>query len=348
MKWLSIVFLCIVMCYQLLGQETSMPKIIYLNGPSSSGKTTIAKTLQESFSEPYLHLGIDKIIGFMPWKINNWEGGVAPLGFSWEPAKDPTGHPIYQIKAGPYAKKITRTLKDIAHLLAAHGYNLIIDDVAFGAIEVEEWKSALKNYDVLYVGITTPLEVLEQREQSRGDRFLGSARGQYFKVHENVAYDLEIDTYSHTIEANVAKIQAALSKKFSTGGSMVSGEMEKRKIVESYLSLYNTFQIPQMVDLFADDCIFQNVTNGSVAVETHGKEELMRLAKQGASVFKERKQSATNWIIEKNKVTVEIDYEATLAQDLPNGAKKGTHLKLKGVSIFEFQSGKIKRLVDIS
>ncbi len=56
----------------------------------------------------------------------------------------------------------------------------------------------------------------------------------------------------------------------------------------------------------------------------------------------------TNWIIGKNKIAVEIDYEATLAQDLPSGAKKGTRLKLKGISIFEFQSGKIKRLIDFS
>jgi chloramphenicol 3-O phosphotransferase len=207
-------FLCVVLWYQLLAQETSVSKIIYLNGPSSSGKTTLAKELQESFSEPYLHLGIDKIIGFMPQKINNWEGGPAPLGFSWEPAIDPTGHPIYQIKAGPFAKKITRTLKDVARLLASQHYNLIIDDVAFGAIEVEEWKSVLKDYHVLYVGVVTPLEILEQRERARGDRFLGGARGQYFKVHENVAYDLEIDTHAHTIEENVAKIRDALSTKY--------------------------------------------------------------------------------------------------------------------------------------
>jgi chloramphenicol 3-O phosphotransferase len=52
-----------------------MSKIIYLNGPSSSGKTTIAKALQDSFYEPYLHVGIDKMIGFMPAKVNDWQGG---------------------------------------------------------------------------------------------------------------------------------------------------------------------------------------------------------------------------------------------------------------------------------
>lgn len=82
-----------------------MAKIIYLNGPSSSGKTTLAKALQEKLKEPFLHLGIDKIIGFMPEKINNWQGDYAPLGFSWEKDKDPTGHTIYNLHTGPFAKK---------------------------------------------------------------------------------------------------------------------------------------------------------------------------------------------------------------------------------------------------
>lgn len=190
-----------------------MTKIIYLNGPSSSGKTTLAKALQEALLEPYLHVGIDKIIGFMPAKINNWEGGSAPLGFSWEAATDPTGHPIYNIHVGPFAQKVARSLKDIAHLLASQNYHLIIDDVAFGAIEVEEWKKTLKNYKVIYVGVTAPLEILEERECARGNRFVGSARAQYFKVHENVSYDLEIDSHLETLDTNVKRILRALSEK---------------------------------------------------------------------------------------------------------------------------------------
>jgi len=190
-----------------------MPKIIYLNGPSSSGKTTLTKALQEILPEPYLHIGIDKMIGFMPNKINNWEGGTAPLGFSWKAAEDPTGHPIYEIQVGPFAKKIIRSLKDIALLLASQHYNLIIDDVALGAIQVEEWREILKSYQALYVGVIAPLEILEEREQARGDRFFGSARAQYFKVHENVSYDLEIHTHAQTLEENVRKVLAALSNK---------------------------------------------------------------------------------------------------------------------------------------
>ena len=90
---------------------------------------------------------------------------------------------------------------------------MIIDDISWGE-EVVEWKETLNNYTVLYVGISTPLDILEQRERSRGNRFLGSARGQYYQVHENVTYDLEIDTHAQTIEENVKIIQQSFLKKF--------------------------------------------------------------------------------------------------------------------------------------
>lgn len=214
MKTITYFLLCTFFVFTLTAEEQPTTKIIYLNGPSSSGKSTLAKALQEAFSEPYLHIGIDMIIGLMPAKINDWEGGPAPLGFSWVPAKDPTGHPIYQLHMGPFAEKIKRTYIDVVLLLASQHYNLIIDDIAFGAPDVNAWKWALKNYDVLYVGVRTPLEVLEQRERARSDRLLGGARGQHLKVHENVTYDLEIDTHKHSVEENVRKIQDALSKKF--------------------------------------------------------------------------------------------------------------------------------------
>lgn len=50
-------------------------QIIYLNAPSSSGKTTLARALQHAFDDLFLHVGIDKIIGWMPEKVNDWTGG---------------------------------------------------------------------------------------------------------------------------------------------------------------------------------------------------------------------------------------------------------------------------------
>lgn len=68
-----------------------MPKVIFLNGPSSSGKTSIAKALQYLLPEPYMLLGIDKMISMMPEHLNNWQGKKVERGFWWQQDIDVTG-----------------------------------------------------------------------------------------------------------------------------------------------------------------------------------------------------------------------------------------------------------------
>lgn len=105
-------------------------QIIYLNGPSSSGKTTLAKALQQAFDTPFLHIGIDKIIGWMPEKVNDWTGGEAVLGYSWKESYDEAGNPIQELQIGPYAKKIGKTFQEVILALARMGHHLIIDDIS--------------------------------------------------------------------------------------------------------------------------------------------------------------------------------------------------------------------------
>jgi len=120
-------------------------QIIYLNGPSSSGKTTLAKALQHAFNEPFLHIGIDKIIGWMPEKVNDWTGGEAPLGYSWKKSQDEDGNPIQELQAGPYAQRIGKTFREVVLALAKMGHQIIIDDVSFGKNQVDEWRESLKH-----------------------------------------------------------------------------------------------------------------------------------------------------------------------------------------------------------
>ena len=46
-----------------------MSRIIFLNGCSSSGKTSISKAIQEISSSPWLHMGVDTFIGMLPSKF---------------------------------------------------------------------------------------------------------------------------------------------------------------------------------------------------------------------------------------------------------------------------------------
>lgn len=192
-------------------------QIIYLNGPSSSGKTTLAKGLQHAFDDLFLHVGIDKIIGWMPEKVNDWTGGIAPLGYSWKKSADESGNPIQELQVGPYAEKIADTFQEVVLLLAKMGHHLVIDDVSFGKRQVDEWKALLKNFKVLWVGVNAPLSILEQREKERGNRIAGSARGQFHKVHADATYDLEIDTHHATLVENVEKIRSLASTSENQG-----------------------------------------------------------------------------------------------------------------------------------
>lgn len=182
-------------------------QIIYLNGPSSSGKTTLAKALQQEIDVPFIHIGLDRVIGMMPDKLNNWEGGPAPLGFSWKPSIDETGAPVQEIQAGLFGRKMIQTLREIVLTLVRMGHYVIVDDVSFGKCEVDEWKEALKDWKVLWIGIKASLNVLESREKERGNRLHGSARAQYFKVHQDVLYDLEFDTSKESLGTIVRTIK---------------------------------------------------------------------------------------------------------------------------------------------
>jgi chloramphenicol 3-O phosphotransferase len=145
----------------------------------------------------------------MPSKFNNWEGGPAPLGFSWKPVIDGTGTPAHEIQVGSFGKKMIETLKEVVLTLVRMGHHVIVDDVSFGRCEVDQWREALKDYQVLWIGIKAPLNILEEREKERGNRIHGSARAQYYKVHQDTVYNLEFDTSRDSLTMIVQTIKEA-------------------------------------------------------------------------------------------------------------------------------------------
>lgn len=188
-------------------------QIIYLNGPSSSGKTTLAKALQQASDALFLHVSLDKIIGWMPEKVNDWTGGKAPLGFSFQQGTDASGSLTQELQSGPYAEKIVQTFQEVVLTLAKMGHHLIIEDLSFGKKEVDLWKELLKPFKVLWVGVKAPLPILEQREKERGNRMRGSARGQFHTVHTDATYDLDVDTHHLQLNEIIDKIMSQVNEK---------------------------------------------------------------------------------------------------------------------------------------
>ena len=78
--------------------------------------------------------------------------------------------------------------------LAQTGNNVLADHVMLDKLWLDDCLQVFEGFEVLFVGIMCPLDVLEVREKDRGDRTLGQGRGQAGIIHQNCIYDLEVDT----------------------------------------------------------------------------------------------------------------------------------------------------------
>ena len=122
--------------------------------------------------------------------------------------------------------------------------------------------------------------------------------------------------------------------------------MGNRELIERYLCCYNAKEIEAMLELFAEEGVFESVSNTTGVIRTKGKEELRRLAMMSVGYFEQRRQTPVAWVVDETHVAVEIDYWCRLAQDLPEGHRAGEEMRLRGASFFTIQDGRITRLVD--
>jgi chloramphenicol 3-O phosphotransferase len=129
-----------------------------------------------------------------------------PDGLVFETVRD-QGEPSVMIRTGSVVEHTMRGMRHAIAAMAAQGNNLIVDEVMIGNDKVREYRTLLEPFDLRLVGLFAPLDVLEARERSRGDRAPGLARWQYDRVHRGMTYDLEIDTTSTTPLENAQKIR---------------------------------------------------------------------------------------------------------------------------------------------
>jgi len=123
---------------------------------------------------------------------------------------------------------------------------------------------------------------------------------------------------------------------------------QQKLIIEKYIDAYNAFDIKGMTKNLNENIVFVNISNGKVDVRTEGINDFTKQAESAKQYFMERNQTIDFWNFDEQKVTIEIDYKATLAIDLPNGLKVGDTLELKGKSEFDFEDLKIIKITDKS
>jgi len=159
--------------------------IIFLNGCTSAGKSSIAKSLQEQIDLPYLVTGIDVAFAMIPTRFHNH-----PEGFEF--GRNEHGH-VY-LSIGDVGRKALDAHQLAASAIAKSGFHMILDEVVLDAQLRNGWKKHLAGLDVFSVGVHCELLILEQREKARGDRVIGQALGQFGLVHQDMDYDMEVDT----------------------------------------------------------------------------------------------------------------------------------------------------------
>ncbi|WP_179133914.1 phosphotransferase-like protein [Halobacillus massiliensis] len=143
--------------------------IIFLNGVSSSGKTTLAFELASKLHH-HFPLSLDQYDDLIASMENREQEKLIPV---------PTEHFFHQT--------IT--------MFSDRGIDLIVDHLLHNEHTMQDAFAVLKDYPVFFVGVHCPLEVLNAREKARGDRTIGQAEKQLEFVHQQgEVYDVAVDT----------------------------------------------------------------------------------------------------------------------------------------------------------
>lgn len=204
-----------------MSEKTARPQLILVNGPSSAGKTTLCRALQQKILDPYLLVGFDDFV-FMtaPRYYRGADTGrqderdaFTALGVEMITTSMP-GDPVgVMAKFGPVFRRLLDSMAPAVRALIDGGNAVIFDHVLHDHAMYESFRRATAGLDVFTVGVTCPIGVLEARERERGDRVLGRARGLMGVVHGFCSYDLTVDTAALSPEACVAAILGALARR---------------------------------------------------------------------------------------------------------------------------------------
>jgi chloramphenicol 3-O phosphotransferase len=187
-----------------------MPRIVFLNGASSAGKTSIGRALQDLTDEPFMLLGLDTCFAMVPPR---WAGGpegpMRHLGFAYEVLPADDGHPMLKITYGGIGSRMMTGFHRAAIELVRAGNSIIIDEMLLDQRVRDDWLEVLEPWQPLLVGVYCADEELARRETTRGNR-PGLARWSARHTHNGMRYDSTIDTTQTGADAAAARIAQAL------------------------------------------------------------------------------------------------------------------------------------------
>lgn len=185
-------------------------RVLLINGPSSSGKTELVRAIQAVSEGPWVSAGIDAFWNMIPGR---WlaPGPLAAHGLSFR-TEEYGGAPVLRTQCGPLIQQVARGMRRSVAALACAGCDVVCDDAFLDPSWPADWARALNGIDAWLIGLHCPPSVLDAREEARGDRHRGEARGQADIVHRGLSYDLAYDSSASPAEAIAADIIHAIRR----------------------------------------------------------------------------------------------------------------------------------------
>lgn len=172
--------------------------IIWLNGVSSSGKSSLVCALQKRLPNPYFCISQDTFTDIIAPCLSGFYNGI-------------DGDELW------YTAVIAmyHTIKLYSDL----GYNVIVDHVVLNQDDgkeqhyYDECMKALQDYPLLLTEVTCPLEQLKLREIKRGDREIGNSEWQFKKgLYPSGNYHVSVDTFNNSLEECAEQIISKLTE----------------------------------------------------------------------------------------------------------------------------------------
>ena len=148
-------------------------RIIFLNGVTSAGKTSIVEALQEREDVFFYVVANDlfqEMVGEKYLQENYWK----------------------------YLSEVIIMMYHTAKLYSDMGKNVLIDGILVEREEIkphyQQLLEIMKDNPLDIVEVYCPLEICRQRNIMRGDRYETQSQEQYELMAENIKYSVRVDT----------------------------------------------------------------------------------------------------------------------------------------------------------
>jgi chloramphenicol 3-O phosphotransferase len=152
----------------IMGDDNDMAaRIIVLNGTSSAGKSTLAAALRPVLPKSFCYYASDQLA----------DAGFRPLDTDARSKGREAFFSGFHLSIAAFASA---------------GLDLLVEHVVEQQAWADQLGRLLSPFDVFWVGVRVPLDVLERRELDRGDRALGEAE-EHLATHNYCIYDLEVE-----------------------------------------------------------------------------------------------------------------------------------------------------------